>query len=138
MTELEIAELERNLAENDSYNKEERSAAEIGGNLGEEVRDVLTALEADEEISNLEEEEVIIIEEIAEALERIQIDKLPALRDIAKKKLLEKTAKVDKYFCKFKTRITKTNELFYAGAAAGSRKKGSRKKESNVVEEITK
>ena len=65
MTELEIAELERNLAENDSYNKEERSAAEIGGNLGEEVRDVLTALEADEEISNLEEEEVAIIEEIA-------------------------------------------------------------------------
>ena len=134
MTELEIAELERNLAENDSYNEEERSAADIGGNLGEEVRDILTALEVDEEIGNLEEKEVIIIEEIAEELERIQIDKLPALRDITKKKLLEKTAKVHKYFCKFKTHsITKTNELFYAGAAAGSRKK-----ESNVVEEVTK
>ena len=34
-----------------------------------------------------------------------------------KKKLLEETAKVDKVFSKFKThRITKTNELFYAGA----------------------
>ena len=34
-----------------------------------------------------------------------------------KKKLLEKTAKVDKVWSKFKTHsITKTNELFYAGA----------------------
>ena len=30
------------------------------------MRDILTALEADEEIGNLEEEEVVIIEEIAE------------------------------------------------------------------------
>ena len=33
-----------------------------------EVRDILTGLEADEEISNLEEEEVVIIEEIAEVI----------------------------------------------------------------------
>ena len=34
-----------------------------------------------------------------------------------KKKLLEKTAKVDKVLSKFKTHsITKTNELFYAAA----------------------
>ena len=40
-----------------------------------------------------------------------------ALTDIPKKKLLEETAKVDKVLCKFKTHIiTKTNELFYAGA----------------------
>ena len=31
-------------------------------NLEEEMRDILTALESDEEISNLEEEEVSIIE----------------------------------------------------------------------------
>ena len=50
-------------------------------------------------------------------LERRQKDKLPALRDIPKKKLLKETAKVDKALCKFKTHsITKTNELFYAGA----------------------
>ena len=49
-------------------------------------------------------------------LARRQTDKLPALRDIPKKKLLDETSKVDKVLCKFKTHsITKTNELFYAG-----------------------
>ena len=65
MTELEIEELEGNLAENNSYKEEKRSADDTGSNLGEEVRDMLTVLEADEEISNLEEEEVAIVEEIA-------------------------------------------------------------------------
>ena len=36
------------------------------------MRDILTALEADEEIGNLEEEEVAITEETAEVLERRQ------------------------------------------------------------------
>ena len=76
MTELEIEELERN--------------------LGKEVRDILTALETDEEIGILEEEEVVIIEKITEMLERRQEDKLPALRDMPTKKLLEETAKVNK------------------------------------------
>ena len=67
------------------------------------MRYILTALEAVEEIGNLEEEEVDIIEETADMLERRQKDKLPALRDIPKKKLLEETAKVDKVLCKFKT-----------------------------------
>ena len=55
MTELQIQELERNLAENNSYKEEERSADDTGNNLGEEVRDILTTLEADKEIGNLEE-----------------------------------------------------------------------------------
>ena len=43
-------------------------------------------------------------------LERTQKDKLPALRDKPKKKLLEETAKVDQVLCKFKTHsITSTN-----------------------------
>ena len=96
MTELETEELERNLAKNDSYKEKERSDNDTGSNLGEEVKDIVTALEADEEIGILEEEEVAIIKEIAEALERRQKDKLPALRDIPQKKLLEETAKVDK------------------------------------------
>ena len=54
MTELEIEELERNLAKNDSY-KEEGSADDTCSNLREEVSDILTALEADEEIGNLED-----------------------------------------------------------------------------------
>ena len=62
----------------------------------------MTALEADEEDGNLDEEEVAIIEEIAEVLERRQKDKLPALRDIPKKKLLKETAKVGKVLREFK------------------------------------
>ena len=42
-------------------------------------------------------------------------DRLPALRDVPKKNLLEEIAKVDKVLSKFKTHsITKTNKLFYA------------------------
>ena len=84
-------------------------------------------MEADEEIGNLEEEEVTIIEEIAEVLERRQKGKLPALRDIPRKKLLEETAKFDKVSCKFKTHsITKTNELFYAGAVVVTNRLGAK------------
>ena len=80
------------------------------------MRDIMAVLEAHEEIGNLEEEEFGIIEEIAEVLEIRQEEKLPALRDIPKKKLLEETVKVDKVSHKFKTHsITKNNELFYAG-----------------------
>ena len=39
MTELEIEELERNFAENDSYKEEERSADDTASNLGEKERD---------------------------------------------------------------------------------------------------
>ena len=116
MTELEIEKLERNLAENESCKEEERSADDKGNSLGEEVNDILTALEAVEEIGNLEEEEVAIIEEIAEVLEKRQKGKLTALRDVPKKKLLEETVKVDKIWCKFKTQSI--NEFFYAGAIA--------------------
>ena len=70
MIELRIEELERSLAENDSYKKEERSADDTDSNLGEEVGDILTALEEAEEIGNLDEEQVAIIEEIAEVLVR--------------------------------------------------------------------
>ena len=46
--------------------------------------------------------------EIAEVIERGRKDWLPALRNVPKKKLLEKTAKVDKVLSKFKTHsITK-------------------------------
>ena len=46
MTELEIGKLERNLIGNDSCKEEERSADDTGNNLGQEVRDILMALEA--------------------------------------------------------------------------------------------
>ena len=66
-----------------------------------------------------------LLKKIAEVLERRQKDKLPAPRDMPKRKLLEETAKVDKALCKFKTRsITKTNELFYAGAVVVTNRLG--------------
>ena len=74
---------------------------------------------AEEQAYSVDEEEVAIVIEIAEVIERGRKDKLPAFRTVPKKKLLEETAKVDKVLSKFKTHsITKTNELFYAGAFA--------------------
>ena len=52
-------------------------------------------------------------------------DKLPALRNVPKKKLLEETAKIDKVLSKFKTHsITKTIELLYAGAVVVTNRLG--------------
>ena len=65
---------------------------------------------AEDQADSLEEEEAAIVMEIAEVIERGRKDKLPALRNVPKKKLLQKTAKVDKVLSKFKTHgITKTN-----------------------------
>ena len=64
---------------------------------------------AEEEIESLDEEEVAIVMEIVKVIERGRKDRLPALRNVPKKKFLEETAKVDKNLSKFKTRsITKT------------------------------
>ena len=45
--------------------------------------------------------------EIPEAIERRRKDKLPALRNVPKKKLLEETAQVDNVLSKFKTQYYK-------------------------------
>ena len=83
----------------------------------EDRRNVLLEMGAEEQADSLDEEEVAIVMEIAEVIEKGRKDKLPALRNVPKKKLLEDTAKVDKVLRKFKTHsITKTNEFFYAGA----------------------
>ena len=80
---------------------------------------------AKEQAVSLDEEEVVIVMEIAEMVERSRKDKLPALRNVPKKKLLEETAKVDKVLSKFKTHsITKTNELFYARAVVVTNRLG--------------
>ena len=58
-------------------------------------------------------------------IERGRKDKLPALGNMPKKKLLEETVKADKVLSKFKKHsITKTNELFYAGAVAVTNRLG--------------
>ena len=81
------------------------------GHVGEDVRKVLPEMGAEEQTDILDEEEVAIVMEIAEVVEKGRKDKLPALRNVPKKKLLEDTTKVDKVLRKFKTHsITKTNK----------------------------
>ena len=116
MTELEIEELERKVTRSDSVIVEEaRSVEALPDNVGEDVRNVLPEMGAEEQADSLDEEEVVIVMEIAEVIEKGRKDKLPAIRNVPKKKLLNEIAKVDKVLSKFKTHsITKTNELFYA------------------------
>ena len=118
MTELEIEELERKVTGSDSViAAEARSVEALPDPVGKDRRNVLPEMGAEEQADSLDEEEVAIVMEIEEVIERGRKDKLPALRNVLKKKLLEEIAKVDKVLSKFKTHsITKTNELFYAGA----------------------
>ena len=111
MTELEIEELERKVTGSDSVIVEEaRSVEALPDHVGEDVRNVLPEMGAEEQADSLDEEEVAIVMEIAEVIEKGRKDKLPALRNVLKKKLLEETAKVDKVLSKFKTQtIAKTN-----------------------------
>ena len=80
---------------------------------------------AEEQADSLDEEEVSIVMATAEVIEKSRKDKLPALKNVPKKKLLEKIAKVDKVLSKFKTHsITKTHELFYEGAVVVTNRLG--------------
>ena len=107
--------------------------------MREEVRGILTALEVDEEVGNLQEEEVTIIEkiaemlerrqkaiteQIAEVLERIHKDKVPALRDMQKNRLLDKTGK-SSYAGAV---VVNTNKLGVMINKAAKRKETMRKK----------
>ena len=118
MTALEIEELERKVTGSDGVIVEEaRSVETLPDHVGEDVRNVLPEMGAEEQADSLDEEEIAIVMETAEVIERGRKDKLPGLRNVPKKKLLEETDKVDKVLSKFKTHsITKTTELFYAGA----------------------
>ena len=58
----------------------------------EDMRNVLLEMGAEEQADSLDEEEVAIVMEIAEVIERSRKDKLLALRNVPKKKLLEETA----------------------------------------------
>ena len=108
MTELEREELEKKVTGSDSVIVEEaRSVEALPDHVGEDVRNVLPEMGAEEQADSLDEEEVAIVMEIAEVIERGRKDRLPALRNMPKKKLLEETAKVDKVLSKFKTQYYK-------------------------------
>ena len=118
MTELKIEELERKVTGSDSVIAvEARSSEALPDPVGEDRRNVLPEIGAEEQADSLDQEEVTIVMEIAEVIEKGRKDKLPALTNVPKKKLLEETAKVQKVLSKFKTHsITNNNELFYARA----------------------
>ena len=126
MTELEIEELERKVTGSGCVIVEEaRSVEALPDHVGEDVRNVLPEMGAEEQTDSLDEEQVAIVMEIAEVIEKGRKDELPALRNVPKKKLLEETVKVDKVLTKFKTySITKTNELFFAGAVVVTNRLG--------------
>ena len=146
MTELKIEELERKVTGSDSViAAEARSVEALPDQVGEDGRNVLPEMGAEEQANSLDEEEVAIVMEIAEVIERGKKNKLPALRNVPKKKLLEETAKADTVLSMFKTHsITKTNEFFYAGAFVVTNRLGVKidkvagKKGTNVEEKVAK
>ena len=96
MTELEMEELEKKVTGSDSVIVEEAGSVEaLPDHLGEDVRNVLPEMQAEEQADSLDEKEVAIVMKIAEVIERGRKDKLAALRNVPKKKLLEGTVKVD-------------------------------------------
>ena len=122
MTELEIEELERKVTGSNSVIAKDARSVEAFSDHVEDVRNVLPEMGGEEQADSLDKEEVGIVMEIAEVIERGKKGKLPALRNEPKKKLLEATAKVDKVLSKFTTHsITKTNELLYPGAVVTNR-----------------
>ena len=71
MTELEIEELERKVTGSDSViAAEARSSEALPDQVGEDRRNVLLEMGAEEQADSLDEEEVSIVMEIAEAIER--------------------------------------------------------------------
>ena len=72
MTELEIEQLERKVTESDSVIVQEaRSVEALPDHVGEDVRNVLPEMGAEEQVDSLDEEEVAIVMEIAEVMESV-------------------------------------------------------------------
>ena len=90
MTGLEIEELERKVTGSDSViAAEARSSEALPDQVGEDRRNVLPEMGAEKQADSLDEEEVAIVMEIAEVIEKGRKDKLPALRNVPRKRLFE-------------------------------------------------
>ena len=71
MTELEIEELERKVTGSDSAIIEEAKSVEaLPDHVGEDVKIVLPKMGAEEQADSLDEEEIVIVMETAELIER--------------------------------------------------------------------
>ena len=102
MTKLEIEELERKVTGSDIVIVQEtRSVEALPDHVGEDMRNVLPEMGVEKQADSLDEELVPIVMETAEMIKRSRKHKVPALRNVPKKKLLEETAKVDKVLSKF-------------------------------------
>ena len=89
MSELEIEELERGITGRDSIIVAEvRSVEALLDQVGEDMRNVLPEMGAEEQADRLDEEEFAIVMEIAEVIERGRKDKLSALRKCAKEEVI--------------------------------------------------
>ena len=87
MIKLEMEELEREVTGSDSVIVEEtRSVETLPDHSGKDVRSVLLEVGAEEQADSLDEEEFSIV---IEMIKRGRKEKLPALRNVPKKKLLE-------------------------------------------------
>ena len=118
MTKLQIEQLERKVTGSHSVIVEEaRSAEALPDHVGEDMRNILPEKGGEEQADSLDKEKAPIVMKVAEVIEMGRKDKLPALRNMPKTKLLVETAKADKVLSNSKTHsITNTNELFFAGA----------------------
>ena len=80
MTELEIEKLERKVTGSDSVIvKETRSVEALPDHVRKDVRNVLPKVVAEKHSDSRDKEEVAIVMQIAEVIERGRKDKLPAL-----------------------------------------------------------
>ena len=108
MAELEIEELERKVTGSGGVIVEEaRSVEALPDHVGEDMKIILLEMGAEEHPDSLDEKEIAIVMEIADVIERGRKDKLPAPRNMPKKKLLEETGKANKVFSQFKTQYYK-------------------------------
>ena len=113
MNELEIEELERKITVSHSViAAEARRVAVLPDQVGEDRTNFLLEMGAEEQVDSLDEKEVAIVIPIAQVIENGRKDKLPALTNVSKKKLLEETAKVDKVLSKFKTVLQRLMNCF--------------------------
>ena len=89
MIELEIEELERKVTGSDSLIVEEaRSVQALPDHIGEDVRNALPKMGEEEQADSPHEEEIATAMEIIEVIERGRKDKLIALRNVPKKRIL--------------------------------------------------
>ena len=80
MNELKKDELEMKVTGSDSVIVEEATSVQtLPDHVGEDMRNVLPKMGAEEQADSIDEEEVAIVMEIAEMIERGRKDKLPAL-----------------------------------------------------------